>query len=246
MKGYVKLRRGIAEHFKVMSASELKVYVGLLLLANYKNGSVNTTIAKLSDFIALSYKWTQVSLHRLEAFGYVKITVATNQWKDNKIEIINYNGSVITSDPTSEPRSEPRSEPHTTAKSVSSNNSNDLSNPKNYKEVLRIKKNTGFNTIWSKYPNKVGKKAALRHYQASVKSESDIDLINKALENYLKSERVAKGYIQNASTWFNDWKTWVEYKEDLCSKCKGSGIWTSLTGYENTCSCPAGVRRKAK
>jgi len=100
MKGYVRLRRGIADHFKIMSGSELKVYVGLLLLANYKNGVVNTTIAKLSDFVALSYKWTQVSLHRLEAFGYVKITIASNQWKDNKIEIIRYNGAVNTTVPS--------------------------------------------------------------------------------------------------------------------------------------------------
>ena len=141
MKGYVKLRRGIAEHFKVMSPSELKIYVGLLLLADYKKGSVNTTIAKLADFVALSYKWTQISLHRLEAFGYVAITLATNQWQDNKIEIIKYNGSVNKSDPASEPHTEPHTGPHTTANDITSDNSKDLQIPKKLKEVKRsIKK----------------------------------------------------------------------------------------------------------
>ena len=141
MKGYVKLRRGIAEHFKVMSSSELKVYIGLLLLANYKNATVNITLAKLSDFVALSYKWTQISLHRLEAFGEVKITLANNQWKDNKIEIINYNGSVNTSEPTTEPHTEARSEPHTTAKDITHNEIKDLEIPKKLKEEKRsIKK----------------------------------------------------------------------------------------------------------
>ena len=110
------------------------------------------------------------------------------------------------------------------------------------KEKIKI----AFISLWNKYPNKVGKKEALRHYETSVKTEEDIVLINKALENYLKSERVAKGFIQNASTWFNDWRTWLEYKEEICLKCKGSGIWTSTTGYENICSCPAGLRKRGK
>jgi len=110
------------------------------------------------------------------------------------------------------------------------------------KEKIKI----AFISLWNKYPNKVGKKEALRHYETSVKTEEDIALINKALENYLKSERVAKGFIQNASTWFNDWRTWLEYKEEICLKCKGSGIWTSTTGYENICSCPAGLRKRGK
>jgi len=66
-----------------------------------------------------------------------------------------------------------------------------------------------FESIWSKYPNKVGKKQAERHFKASVKNQQDWNDINQAIANYLTSERVAKGYIQNGSTWFNNWRDWI-------------------------------------
>jgi hypothetical protein len=67
-----------------------------------------------------------------------------------------------------------------------------------------------FDEIYLKYPNKVGKKAAQRHFEASVKTEQDWLDIQTALKNYLVSDKVAKGFIQNASTWFNDWISWVK------------------------------------
>jgi len=66
-----------------------------------------------------------------------------------------------------------------------------------------------FEEIYLKYPNKVGKKDAQRHFEVSVKTEQDWLDIQIALKNYLLSTRVKKGFIQNASTWFNDWRGWV-------------------------------------
>lgn len=253
MKGYVKLRRGLLEHFKVMTSSEIKIYIGLLLLANFKNAMVKITLAELTEETNVDRKILINSLRRLHSFGYVKYTPAKNQWHSNIIEIMNYNGSVkntrLTTLPSILPTPLPMPLPSIPANDITPNNNNDLQNPNNYKEVLRSikkRKEEEFLSLWSKYPNKVGKKAALKHYEASVKTEEDIALINKALESYLKSERVAKGFIQNASTWFLNWKDWTEYKEELCQKCKGSGIWTSTTGYENICSCPAGLRKRGK
>ncbi len=70
-----------------------------------------------------------------------------------------------------------------------------------------------FNKLWERYPNKDGKKAALRRFKASVKTKQDVKNINKALDNYLKSEKVKKGYIKNGSTWFNNWEDWVDNKD---------------------------------
>lgn len=69
-----------------------------------------------------------------------------------------------------------------------------------------------FDNIWSRYPVKDGKKAALRFFNGSVKTAEDLAQINEALTNYLKSEKVSKGYIKNGSTWFNNWKDWITYK----------------------------------
>lgn len=70
-----------------------------------------------------------------------------------------------------------------------------------------------FELIWDKYPNRVGKKAALKHYKVSVKTEQDYLDIQKALDNYKASERVKKGILQNGSTWFNNWRDWIDYQE---------------------------------
>ena len=61
--------------------------------------------------------------------------------------------------------------------------------------------------------DKVGKRAALRHYSASVKTEQDFRDIQTALETYKRSRRVGRGFIQNGSTWFNNWRDWLDYEE---------------------------------
>ena len=66
-----------------------------------------------------------------------------------------------------------------------------------------------FEAIWQRYPSKDGKKAAFRSFRASVKSEADAARITKALENYLVSDRVRKGFVKNGSTWFANWQDWV-------------------------------------
>ncbi len=71
-----------------------------------------------------------------------------------------------------------------------------------------------FEAIWAKYPDRVGKKSAERHFNASVKTEQAWKDINTALSNYLLSKRVLKGFVQNGSTWFNDWEGWVKHKKE--------------------------------
>ena len=80
------------------------------------------------------------------------------------------------------------------------------------KDKVKDKDNKDFNELWSLYPSKVGKRAAERHFWATVKTAEDLKNIKIALNNYLGSERVKKGFIQNGSTWFNDWQGWVTQK----------------------------------
>ncbi len=67
-----------------------------------------------------------------------------------------------------------------------------------------------FETAWAAYPNHQGKKAAKRHFEETVKTAQDFGDLQKALNNYLNSKRVKNGYVQNGSTWFNDWQSWVK------------------------------------
>lgn len=70
-----------------------------------------------------------------------------------------------------------------------------------------------FDKIWSKYPDKDGKSAALRHFKATVKTPKDVEDINKALDNYLQIDKVNRGYIKKGSTWFNQWQDFIDYQE---------------------------------
>ena len=106
-KGYVKLRRGLLEHMNIMNSSELKVYITLLLLANFKNGSVNITLANLADSCGLSYKIINLSVKRLVAMKYINYKPAVNQNRDSKFKILKY-ACVNTTEPTTEPTTEAR------------------------------------------------------------------------------------------------------------------------------------------
>jgi len=78
----------------------------------------------------------------------------------------------------------------------------------------KVNNNLAFEELWKRYPNKDGKKLALKHFKTSIKTEQDLKNINIALEKYLNSDRVKNGYIKNGSTWFNNWQDWIEYKEN--------------------------------
>lgn len=138
MKGYVKLRRGILDHFKVMSSSEIKVYIGVLILANFKTAVVNITLAELAEIISLDKKITMDSLHRLDKFGYVKYTPAKNQWHTTSVKILKYNAKVNNTipTPTATPTAVPTAVP--TAKAVNGNKDKEL--PESQEVLRSIKK----------------------------------------------------------------------------------------------------------
>lgn len=79
--------------------------------------------------------------------------------------------------------------------------------------VWRLDMVDRFESIWRMYPCRVGKKLAVKYFRSSVKTEEDWENINNALTNYIKSDRVKRGFIQNGQTWFNNWRDWVDYTD---------------------------------
>lgn len=74
-----------------------------------------------------------------------------------------------------------------------------------------------FEKLWSVYPKKDGKKEALRHYVASVKTENDMKDIRDALSNYLHERKLNDPdgkFFKNGSTWFNNWRDFVPSPEE--------------------------------
>jgi hypothetical protein len=76
-----------------------------------------------------------------------------------------------------------------------------------------------FEKLWKQYPKPVGKKQSLAHFNASVTSEQDVTDIQKALHNYVQSIQGKDiQYIKNGSTWFNNWRDWINYTESKIEK----------------------------
>ena len=83
------------------------------------------------------------------------------------------------------------------------------------KKSLKKRLEEGFDNLWDRYPRKEGRKQAYRHFMASVSNETDFLDICQALKNYLikiQVERVEPQYIKHGSTWFNNWKDYVNYE----------------------------------
>lgn len=76
-----------------------------------------------------------------------------------------------------------------------------------------------FEAIWNDYPVKSGRKDALRHWNASIKTRGDLDSIHVALTNYKRHLQLNDWKkAQNGSTWFNGWKDFAEWQPWMGAK----------------------------
>lgn len=110
-----------------------------------------------------------------------------------------------------------------------------------------------FNEVWNEYPSKLGRSLALKHFCNTVKTDEDFQNIKIALKNYKLSDRFKKGFIQNGSTWFNNWRDWFglniidpkqaeidrknRWKEEGLSSCHGSRVDKYEDGSKRCASC---------
>jgi len=95
-----------------------------------------------------------------------------------------------------------------------------------------------FEILWSKYPNKDGKKEALKHFHSSVKNSKDIANVKKAVDNYLQHLEIngtTGKFVKNGSTFFNNWSDWVDWKEPPVSRSnKGNRLTFEQQKTANT------------
>lgn len=85
------------------------------------------------------------------------------------------------------------------------------------KRRVKSSSSAGFDSVWAEYPKRVGKVAAERHFNASVKSEDDLANLRLALRHYKASRRVLDGFVQDGSRWFLNWRDWVEDSPERAS-----------------------------
>lgn len=245
-RGYIKLWRKIDESSQYHSEpfDKTHAWMDLLILANHKKRVISMRGVMLTidrgevlageRFLGERWGWSRGKVRRYLEF-LEKTVQQIVQQKNNVCSIISitnwekYQGNGTADSTTDSTTDGPQTVPQTdTPKNVK--------NDKNVKNIC----SPIFEELWNKYPKRIGKKHAKRHFESTVKTEEDVRAIQIALNNYLSSERVMKGFIQNGSTWFNQWQDWVEFKEEICPKCKNKGKYISSTGYEIVCDCPRG------
>lgn len=250
LNGYIKLHRQILETSFYKDPNSLYLAVHLLFLANWKDtkftwntevqilkkGQLITGRKKLAEDSGLTENKIRRSLIVLENAEFIAIKT-TSQF--SLITICNwdvYQCDDVVAPPTDHQRI--------------TNGSPHIKKDKKNKNIYTVH----FEEIWKMYPKRIGKKEALRHFNTSVITDEDLDKIKVALKNYMKSDTVKNGYIQNGSTWFNNWNDYIpenkpvvkkepEVEEDIPSpfedmlkeKEKLNGIQTKTKGKEKWC-----------
>lgn len=75
-----------------------------------------------------------------------------------------------------------------------------------------------FETIWKKYPRKLGKDISRDRFKAQVKTFQDWLDIQNAVDRFnrkLQADKTEEKFIPHGSTWFNRvWHDWVNYTEN--------------------------------
>jgi hypothetical protein len=75
-----------------------------------------------------------------------------------------------------------------------------------------------FEVVWARYPRKLGKDEAARHFKAQVTTTKDFLDIQHALDRFkskLQKDATEERFIPHGSTWFNKrWRDWINYTEE--------------------------------
>lgn len=227
MEGYIKLHRSVLDNPICTKSEYFHLWCILLLLANHKDNEFiyrnEKMICKTGQLItsrkSLSLK-TNIHESKIERIlKYLEIEQQIEQQNFFSMRLItivrwiDYQKSEQQSEQPVNSQRTASEQPVNTNKN-DNNDKNDKNDKNKYNMVLFFEK------IWSQYPKPQGKKNALRHFLATVKTEVDKESLQTALDNYKLSSRVERGYIQNGSTWFNQWQDWISPTPDMIGKEK--------------------------
>ena len=110
------MRRGLLDHFEIMTSAEVKVYVALLILADFNTGRVKISQQELANIVNMTRENTNRYCKRLKALKYIKIKGAKNQHDLTEITVLKY--QVIhkaACDTQAQPEAQPEAQPQAQA-----------------------------------------------------------------------------------------------------------------------------------
>ena len=74
-----------------------------------------------------------------------------------------------------------------------------------------------FNSLYEKYPRKIGKSRGMQLCKQRIKSQADFDLLSKAVDNYARycvEKKTEQQYIKHFSSFMSSWRDWIEPQID--------------------------------
>jgi hypothetical protein len=218
-QGYILVFRKMLTSTAFQDEGTLKVWIWCLLRANFhpqpldwggeqvelKRGEFVTGRISAAEELRMSPSRVYRLLKKLESWGNISLKSNTHF---TVVSVLQYDDYQLSGNGIGQPSNNQR----TTGEQPTDTDKN-----RRIKQTKKtdIDTSTEFEILWKAYPNRQGKKAALRHFSASVKTADDLNRINVALQNYLKSGNVKNGFVKNGSTWFNEWQDWVEPTETM-------------------------------
>jgi hypothetical protein len=213
--GYAQIYRRLINKGFYKKSQHVHLWIHLILKANHKEkefmfnkknivvkrGQLITGRKILADETGIN----ESKVERILKFFEIEQQIEQQKTNLNRlITITNYNTYHKSEQQSEQQVNNKRT---TSEQQVNTTNNDNNDNNDNKKEYLSL-----FEKIWKKYPKPLGKKQAYKHFLGSVKSEQASLDVSQALDNYLAfivKNKTEYRFIQNGSTWFNDWQAWV-------------------------------------
>jgi hypothetical protein len=228
--GWIKLHRKLQDNpiWTAEPFTKGQAWADLLLMANHIETSFTIRgiwvtvksgqIARGEEYFAKRWRWSRNKFRRF--LIWLETEQQIKQQKSHLITVISivnwewYQGNGVVNGTIN----------GTTDGTTERQQKNIYKNVKNIKEVNTNAQDcvnsdfdtlSAFEVVWKKYPRRLGRKAAYRHFAATVKTAGDLERIKTSLLNYLDhidSEKIEPRFIQHGATWFNNWQDWENYK----------------------------------
>lgn len=219
MEGYFSIIRDDAETLLNLPANDSKLFLYLVYRASYKDtplvkiGALFDSLKGIAYRCGLSVQSTRTSLKNLQSCGLI---VKNQHKRRHDIQITRYINPAIANMTSNIQLTRSQHDPNTKSTRLEEVRSKEV-RKKNEETDTRsdaaLDLELEFQRVWERYPRRLGRKAAFRHFKASIKTAQDVQSIHSALNHYLSDIR-SKGtepqYVQHGSTWLNDWQSWVD------------------------------------
>lgn len=217
--GFILLNRNIVNWRWFKAANTFRVFIYLLLQANYESrdfetmkigrGQLVTSYPKISDILGITEAQARTAIKHLKSTG--EITVK----QTSKFSVVTVNNYDLYQSFNSQNDSQIAGEKQSSDSQISAMEYSKNNKQSNKKNTPSKGAGKGFDEFWQAYPKKTAKQAALKAWNKLKPDGEFLKIILNALEQQKQSVQWQKDggqYIPYPATWLNG-KRWEDKSE---------------------------------